>query len=168
GVLVVDRSMRETSPGTYSNVVKLPPAGNHEVVLLTDSPRISHCFDLTVTANPALKKRKEIALEIEPLFKHGEVVVRKSTLLRFKVIDPETKQPRTGLKDLGVLTFLSPGVWQKRQWARALGEGVYEIDFVPPQQGVYFIFVECPSLGVRFNQLPYSVLQAREEKLSTP
>jgi YVTN family beta-propeller protein len=167
-LLVVDRSMRETSPGVYSNVVKLPPAGNHEIVLLTDSPRVSHCFDLTVSTNPALKKKKELPLEVEPLFKQGEVTVQKSARLRFKVIDPETKQPRIGLKDLGVLTFLAPGVWQKRQWARADGDGVYEIDFVPPKPGVYFIFIECPSLGVRFNQLPYSTLRAKEEKPKSP
>jgi YVTN family beta-propeller protein len=166
-LMVVDRSMRETSPGVYSNVVKLPPAGNHEVVLLTDSPRISQCFDLTVVTNPSLKK-KGLPLAIEPLFKQGEVPVQESIRLQFKVVDPETKKPKTGLKDVGVLTFLSPGVWQKRQWARPDGEGGYEVEFTPPKQGVYFVFFECPSLGVRFNQLPYAVLQARDGKAKSP
>jgi hypothetical protein len=31
---------------------------------------------------------------------------------------------------------------------------------VPPQEGVYYIFFQSPSLGIQFNQLPSLTLQA--------
>ena len=59
-----------------------------------------------------------------------------------------------------VLTFLAPGVWQKRQWAQSVGDGVYESEITAPQAGVYYVFFECPSLKVAYVQLPHLVLQA--------
>jgi hypothetical protein len=67
------------------------------------------------------------------------------------------------LKDVGVLTFLAPGVWQQRQWAMPVGEGIYEVSFAAPQSGIYYVFWECPSLKVRHNQLPPLILQATDE-----
>ena len=66
-VLVVDRSLRETAPGVYSTTVKLPASGHYDVAFLTDSPRISHCFDAVADPNPVLKEEKQVALRIEHL-----------------------------------------------------------------------------------------------------
>src|SRR4029079_1145888 len=60
-VLVVDRSLRETKPGVYSTTIKLPVSGHYDVAFLNDSPRVSHCFDLSADANPALKEQKSVA-----------------------------------------------------------------------------------------------------------
>jgi hypothetical protein len=86
--------------------------------------------------------------------------------LRFKVTDAVTGQPRADLKDMGVLVFLAPGVWQQRFWASPVGGGVYEVSFVPPQAGVYYLYFQCPSLGVGFNQLPHLMLQAAKRATS--
>jgi hypothetical protein len=64
------------------------------------------------------------------------------------------------LDDVGVLVFLAPGVWQQRAWAKAVGDGVYEMSFVPPQAGVYYVYFQCPSLGVEFNKIMPLTLQA--------
>ena len=80
--------------------------------------------------------------------------------LRFKVTDTQTGAPKPNLKDMGVLTFLAPGIWQQRDWATAIGDGFYEINFVPPQEGVYYIFFQCPSLGLQYRHLPRLILQA--------
>ena len=61
---------------------------------------------------------------------------------------------------MGVLAFLSPGIWQQREWARHVGEGVYEVSFTPPRAGVYYVFFQCPSLGIQFRQLPHLILTA--------
>ena len=63
------------------------------------------------------------------------------------------------VKDLRVLTLLSSGTWQKRDFARSIGDGVYELDIKVPQSGLYFVFVESRSQGVNFRQLPYLTLQ---------
>ncbi|HET8781640.1 MAG TPA: SCO family protein, partial [Pyrinomonadaceae bacterium] len=67
---------------------------------------------------------------------------------------------KSDLKDVRVLTLLSSGVWQKRDFARSVGDGVYELDIKVPQTGSYFVFVESRSQGVSFRQLPMLTLQA--------
>lgn len=167
-VLVVDRSLREVEPGVYSTNVKLSRAGSYNVAFLLDSPRFVHCFETLVKPNPALKKKQQIPLLIEPLLKEKKVSVGEEVRLQFRAIDPDTRQPRAGLKDLGVLILLSPGTWQKREWSRTIREGVYEVTFIVPRAGIYFVFFECPSLGVRYDELPQLILQAVPTKSPPP
>ena len=79
--------------------------------------------------------------------------------LRFRVIDSSSNKPITNLNDVGVLVFLAPGIWQQRAWGRNLGEGLYETSFAPPQAGVYYVFFQCPSLQIQFNQISPQTLQ---------
>ena len=162
-VLVLDNSLRETAPGVYTTVVKLPVQGHYDLAFLLDSPRLVNCFDIEVKENPNLTKQEAIPIKVEPLLKDKLLRVGESYPLRFKVSDASTRQPKTNLKDMGVLVFLAPGIWQHRDWAKEVGEGVYEMSFVPPQAGVYYVFFQSPSLGVRFNQLPSFTLQATKD-----
>src|SRR6185503_20448874 len=41
-VMVVDRSLRETTAGVYTTTTKLPKSGVYDVAFLLDSPRITH------------------------------------------------------------------------------------------------------------------------------
>ena len=59
----------------------------------------------------------------------------------------------------GTLVFLAPGIWQQRDWARPVGDGVYEMTFTPPQPGAYYVFFQSPSLKVKFNQLQPATLE---------
>ena len=160
--LVVDRSLREIKPGVYSTTIKLPASGNYDVAFLNDSPRVAHCFDLSAEANPALKEAKPIALRIEHLIKELKLPVGQDFTFRFKLIDTATGDPKSDLKDVQVLTFLTPGIWQHRDIATSLGNGVYEIKIKVPQSGVYMIFVESTSMGVRYKDLPSLTLHATE------
>jgi hypothetical protein len=159
-VLVMDRSLREVAPGTYATTVLLPHSGAFDVAFLLDSPKVVHCFELSVQPNPALKKRQKLAMKVEPVPQDTGLRVGETYSLRFKVKDPETGQPIAALKDVMVLTFLAPGVWQKRQWAKPLGDGLYQVEFVVPQPGAYYIFWECPSLGISYNQIPPLIMTA--------
>jgi YVTN family beta-propeller protein len=161
-LLVLDRSLRENSPGVYESTVKLNGHGKYDVAFLLDSPRVTNCFTVNINENPDLASQREIPISIETLQTEPMAYVGESYGLRFKVIDVKTNRPRADLKDIGVLTFLSPGIWQQRQWASASSDGVYEIKFVPPQAGIYYVFFECPSLTIPFNQLPRLSLQARD------
>jgi YVTN family beta-propeller protein len=161
-VRVVDRSLRETALGVYSADVRLDGSGKFDVAFLTDSPRAVNCFDLSVKPDPAV--HPPLALEVEPLYKERTLPVGAATRLRFKVLDGKTEQPAAGLKDFGVMALLSPGNWTDRQWARPVGGGVYEVEITPPQAGVYYVFVQCPSLGLGYKQLPYLILQAVDER----
>jgi DNA-binding beta-propeller fold protein YncE len=159
-VMVVDRSLRETAPGTYSAPVRLTGGGDYDAALLLSTPRVTHCFAMSVKTDPAQHMRAD-PLAVEPLLKDGKVPVGKPFPLRFKLTDPVTQAPRAHLKDVRVLLF-SPGIWQKRDLAYSVGDGIYEISVAVPQPGVYYVFYECPSLHVRFQELPGQILYAYE------
>ena len=160
GVLVIDRSLREIKPGLYSTTIKFPTAGKYDVAFLNDSPRIAHCFEAAAEANPLLKQVQQVALRIEHQIKEMKLPVAQNFPLRFKLIDTATNKPRGDLKDVTVLTLLAPGTWQRRDLAKSLGHGVYEINLNVPQSGVYMVFVESASMGVQFRDMPYLMLQA--------
>jgi len=161
--MVVDRSLREIKPGVYSTTIKLPASGRYEVAFLNDSPRVAHCFNLVADENPLLKEEKPVALRIEHQVKEMKLPVGQDFVFRFKLIDTATGNPKSDLKDVRVLTFLSPGVWQRRDFAKSVGDGIYELKIKVPQTGVYMLFVESSSMGVRYTDLPYLMLEAGEE-----
>jgi YVTN family beta-propeller protein len=159
GVLVLDNSLTETSPGVYTTTVRFNGHGQYDVPFLLDSPRVVNCFSIAVAENPALPKKQEVPIRVEPLLTDAPLRVGESYRLRFRVTDSATKQPKDDA-DMGVLVFLAPGIWQQRDWAKMVGDGVYETSFVPPQEGVYYIYFQAPKLGVRFNQIPFITLEA--------
>lgn len=174
-VLVVDRSLNETAPGTYETTVQLGAAGDYDLALLLDAPRLTHCFPLTVAADPALAaeraRRAPQALDVEVLAgspNPATVKVGAEVPFRVRLTDRAKGTPRTGLRDVRVLTFLSPGTWQQRHWADEVGDGVYEIRFNPPEPGLYFVFLEVPSAGITFQTSPLQVLQAEGQPASAP
>ncbi len=163
-VLVLDRGLRETSPGVYTATVRLNGHGSYDVPFLLDSPRVLNCFEIEVRENPQLAKPKEIPIRIEPLDTVPVAYAGENLHLRFRVLDAITGKPRSDLKDVGVLAFLAPGIWQQRDWATPAAGGVYEMNFVPPQAGVYYAFFQCPSLGVHFNQLQRWTIEVKEHR----
>jgi hypothetical protein len=161
-VLVKDNSLREVSPGVYSTAVRFGAFGHFDVALLLDSPRVVQCFDIAVNESPEGHSRREATVRFEPLVNDSVIPVGQSYKLRFKVVGSTTGQPRDDLKDVGVLTFLAPGIWQERSWSRPVGGGAYEVSFTPPHEGIYYIYFNCPSLNLDFNQSPYLVLRAEK------
>jgi YVTN family beta-propeller protein len=159
-ILVLDNSLRETAPGVYSTTIKLPRSGEYNVPLLLDSPRLVNCFQMTVDENPALPKEAAVPIKVELVSPQGMLKVGEKYQLRLRVVDAISNKTRSDLKDLGVLIFLAPGIWQQREWAKVNGEGLYEMTFVPPDEGLYYVYVQVPSLEVKFNSLFPFQLQA--------
>jgi YVTN family beta-propeller protein len=159
-VLVADRSLREVKSGTFETVTKLPRGGAYDVAFLLDSPRVTHCFDASAAANPAVVRERPVTLAVEYLDRERTLAVGEDFKLRLRLTDKATGKPVDGLKDVQVLTFLSPGVWQNRAYARGAGGGVYELNINVPEPGLYMVFVQSRSSGVAFRQLPYLTLNA--------
>jgi len=164
-VLIVDRSLRETEPGIYSTTVKLPASGTYDIAFLADSPRVAHCFTAAADPNPLLKGEAKVALRIEHQIKEKKLPVGQNFPLRFKLVDTATNKTKNDLTDVRVLTLLTPGIWQRREIAKPLGDGIYEINLNVPQPGFYMVFVESASMGVKFRDLPYITLQATHEQV---
>ena len=157
-VKIVDRSLREESLGVYATTVRLPKDGTYDVSFLLGSPRVVHCFEASAKADPNVKPEEKAGLRVEYLNKGESPRAGQNYKIRFKLTDA-AGQPKDGLKDVRVLFFLAPGVWQKRDFATAAGGGVYELEVNVPQDGVYMVFVESQSQGVGFRQLPYMTVQ---------
>jgi YVTN family beta-propeller protein len=167
-VRIVDRSLREAAPGIYTTNIKLPASGNFNVAFQMDAPRITHCFDASAKPNPdSDNTARQAAVKIEYLIKDRSLRVGEPLKLRFKFTDASTGQPKADLKDVRVLMFLSPGVWQKRDFAHPVGAGVYELDINAPQTGFYMIFVGSQKLGIGFRDLPYLGLMATDATPAT-
>src|SRR6185295_3798135 len=158
-VKVVDRSLREETSGVYSTTARLPKAGVYNVSVLLDSPRIVHCFEVAAKSNPAIKDDQQTAYRVEYLNKETSLTTSEDYKVRFRLTDAQKKRPLI-LKDVGVLVFLSPGIWQQRQIAHSLGDGLYEITINVPETGVYLLFIESPSQRLRYRGLPYLTLHA--------
>jgi YVTN family beta-propeller protein len=159
-VLIADRSLREVQSGTFETVTKLPRGGAYDVAFLLDTPRVTHCFDAQAAENPSIQHERPVTLSVEYLDKEKPLRAGEDYKLRMRLTDAATGKPVDGLKDVQVLTFLSPGIRQKRALARGAGAGVYELNVNVPEAGLYMVFVESRSAGVAFRQLPYLMLHA--------
>jgi YVTN family beta-propeller protein len=169
-LLVWNRGLRETAPGVYTTNVRLARRGHYDVAFLLDSPRMSNCFSVQVGADGERGMQTGATIKVSAVSTERSARAGENFRLRFNVTDARTGQPKPDLPDMGVMTFLAPGIWQQRVWAKPLGGGLYEATFVPPQAGAYYIFFQCPSLGVRYNDLPNLTLQVttRETDAAPP
>jgi DNA-binding beta-propeller fold protein YncE len=158
-LLVLDNSLREKQRGIYESSVRLPAAGVYDVVFLLDAPRLINCFEVSVGDNPALPHKPETSIRIEPLNTQAVTKAGEKFTLRFRVRDAKTGAVKINLQDVTVLVFLAPGIWQQRDLAKAAADGVYEVTFVPPESGVYYIFFQIPALEFQFNQSTPLTLQ---------
>lgn len=160
GIVVVDRSLRETGPGFYSSVLRLPHSGDFDVAFLMDSPTLYHCFEMSVKANPAIPREAPFPLKIKFLTPERELKVGKPFPFRVEVRDPMTNKPLTDLKDLHALTILMPGISQWRTPAKSLGNGVYEAEIVAAEPGHYKVFFLAPSRRAEPHRLPHANFRA--------
>jgi YVTN family beta-propeller protein len=164
-VLVVDRSLKERTAGSYETVARLPGPGRYQVAFFLDSPRAVHCFPLTVVADPVAEERRaqQQPAKVESLIDASRVVrAGEKVRLRFRLSDPRTGQPKDGLQDVTVLLYTAASHRQWREVARPVGEGVYEVEVTPPVPGSYHVAVSSPSMSLPFHLSPRIILRVSE------
>jgi YVTN family beta-propeller protein len=158
---VVNRSLKETAPGLYTTTVRLPAAGKYDVGFMLNSPKLVHCFAVDVATNPSLPRTGR-ALDISYLVKDRRVPVGEPVKVTFKLTDPETQAPRTGLGDVSV-TFVSAARHRAQGSVQELGDGVYEATLSLPRAGAYYVFVTVPSAKIKPGDLTFLSLMAGVE-----
>lgn len=159
GLMLLDRSLRETGPGVYSSTVKLKSSGLLDIPVIFDQPRITNCFEARVGDSPYSERTKAQATTlIEPLFRGKRYDVASPVTLQFKISDSITQLPVSGLKDFQVLIFEPPGTWQKRVWAKEVGSGIYELTELLPHEGYFRVMTQIESRGIRYANLPFTNL----------
>ncbi len=159
-LLVFDRTLRETKPGTYTTTARLGRPGPYDFALLVSSPRVVACVDVPVAADPVLEAKRRPALLIEPVSGPAVVKAGQTVTLRVRVLDGVTKQPRSDLQDVLAIVSLATGVWQQRLVLTHAGNGEYLLEFASPEKGTYNIYLECPSAGLGFNSRNVLVVEA--------
>lgn len=149
-VMVVDRSLRETSPGLYETDIQLRRAGEYDLAFFLDTPRLVHCFRFAVAVDAAQEAQRQAAVagRVEYLGAPQVVKAGEPLTLRFRLHGGASSAPAASA--VRTLAFLVPGVWQQRQAARSEGEGTYAIDLTPPRPGLYQVQVEARSLGITY------------------
>lgn len=159
-VSVVDRSLKEVEPGLYAGKLRVPAAGRYDVAFLLGSPRLLHCFSAEAKANPALEEKLG-AVALEYLDLPARAAPGSTLPVRFKLVDPRTRAPKTGLGDVRLLHFRAPGHDRTEVTAKEVGGGVYEAKARLGPPGAYYLYVSAPSLKVPYAELPFrSVLAA--------
>lgn len=161
-VLAVDRSLRPAGPGIYSTTFMLGSPGRRDLALLVNSPRIVECFPFTVEANPD-QPAPRASVVVTPLQKSLKSAPGREARLRFRLTrlgptNAQNSEPLTGLTDVRVITFLSPGVNRRPLPAAEVEPGIYEVRFTPTESGIYFVFVEAQSAGLSVERSPASVI----------
>jgi DNA-binding beta-propeller fold protein YncE len=161
-VAIVDRTLKEPSPGVYTGSIRIPQAGEFVVAFLLDQPRVLHCF--TFTARAAEEGIEGVAASAADLTILSEATGRSGEPheLRFSLANGDTGDPMSGLEDVFVLVTQTGGNWNSRLTAAPSGDGEYSVSVVPPQVGVYKVFFTIPSLGLDFEKLPQITLTATE------
>jgi YVTN family beta-propeller protein len=160
-VTVVDRSLKEVEPGVYAGKLRVPAPGRYDVAFLLEAPRILHCFSAEALPNPLLAE-KQGALAVEFLGVPERAAPRDAVPVRIRLTDPRSHAPRTGLADVTVLQHRAPGLDRAVTTAREVGEGIYEATVRLGPAGAYYLFVAVPSLGARWDDLPYRSLLVSE------
>jgi YVTN family beta-propeller protein len=158
-LMLIDRSLTETAPGIYSSPVRLKAAGTFDVPFLIDQPRIANCFEGKIGDSPDGEKVKATtSTMIELLFKGSRFKPGEAVTLRFKISDALTKHALAGLKDVQVLIFEPPGIWQKRVFAKEVAEGVYEVTEIFPYAGLFRVMTQIQSRGMSFADQPFTAV----------
>jgi hypothetical protein len=166
-VLVVNRALSEARPGVYETVAKMGSGGDYELAFYLDSPRFFHCFPVKVAVNPVLAAAQKPVLGVEMLSAQATISVGEEAEIRFRLRGADGS-PKTGVTDATVLTFLSPGLWQRRQLATEVEAGLYRVTFSPPEAGLYFVFLGVESEGLPLQKSPYLALTAAPAPKPSP
>jgi hypothetical protein len=155
-VLVVDRSLRERSPGTYETIARLRHPGQYDLAFFLDAPRVVDCLRLAVDPDPekAKERRAALAPRVEYLTAERSAQAGRPFTLRLRILDPVTGEARKDVRDVTLLGYAPPGSRQSRQPAVQVEPGIYEAALVPDGPGTYYVYVESLSQGLAFRGSP--------------
>lgn len=167
-VLVVDHGLREAAPGVYATTMPVRQPGLYDVVMFNDAPRLIACFATTIAgdaASTAEATRRQV--RVSAVDAPRQLVAGRSARLRFALGGADGRA-LPAASDVRALAFAAPGVWQRRTAATPMPGNVYEIEFIPPRTGVYYVWIESESLGLPRNNTQFKIFQAVNDQGDRP
>jgi YVTN family beta-propeller protein len=161
-LMILNRSLRETTPGVFEAPVSVEQPGNYDVAVMLDQPRMIHCFAAKFegeTKQVKQNERAKIKLALLPL--KTPVLANTQTVISFKLVDAASDKPITGIQDARLLAFEPPGLWQKREWLQEMGDGIYQASVSFPHAGSFSVLVEVVSKGFEFTDQAIQVVKVQ-------
>ncbi len=163
---VVDRSVKEVTPGNYAATLRMPGAGRYDVAFLLDNPRVLHCFTTEVKPNPLLASAPG-GVHVEYLDLPQAAEPGKPVRLRVRLSNPRGGAPHTGLRDVQVSWYKAPASLRKTVLAGEAGAGIYEAELSFSEPGAWYVQVIVPSLKAGPGEVPYRSLVVRKPPAAT-
>jgi YVTN family beta-propeller protein len=158
-VSVVDRGLRQSARGTYSTVARLPMAGVYDLVLLLDSPRVTHCFVVDAVAGQGGGRAMPT---LEPVLLPRTVAVGTPVALAFRPVGQPSQHVAAKPGTVTALVILSPGSWFVRVPMVQADDDIWRLQFIPPHAGTYMIAFDAPELGLDVDNGPHFTIEAIE------
>lgn len=156
-VMVVDHGLREVKEGQYATSLEVRQAGLYDVVLFVDSPRVVACFTANIGGSSGPLQGTAIqATAVDP---QRELAVGRPARLRFALRDGDGHAVAP-VADIRARAFEAPGIWQWRSDVTRTPDGHYEFEFVPPQPGIYYVWLESASLGLAWSSTAFETYRA--------
>lgn len=161
-VEIANRGLKETAPGVYTAVIRIPSSGTFDVAFLNEAPRFLHCFEFAAQPSPLIKSTMK-PLAVTYLNEAGPVKAGSTMPLRFRLSDPATGGWRANLQDVRVLYYRAPNFGRRVVPARHVQDGIYEAALPMDQVGAYYVFVGVPSEQVNYKDLNFMTVMAVSE-----
>jgi len=158
-VLVIDRTLRERTPGVFSTVTRLPDLGSYDAAIFVNSPRVVTCFDVAVREDPKRAAERLAGVSVEPLLESRTFTAGSEVKLTFRLTDRATGKPLTGLHDSQIVAFRASGGWTRHQPLTEISNGRYETTVLPTQPGIYYVYVVSASVGLKANSGQFLALE---------
>ena len=167
-VQVIDKSIEETSLGVYETTVQLRTPGDYDVSLFLDVPSFMECFPVTVLPNE--EKEQEILknslgpLSIKFMSSNNRKKVGEEVSVTFELLDIRTRELVSDLKDVRLMSMNTAGKGPRPMSVKETQtKGVYETNLTFEEEGLYYVYIECLSRGLTYNNQQFLTLYASAE-----
>ncbi len=157
---VVDRSLKERSPGVYTGSIRIPTSGDFVVAFLLSDPQIVHCFSFTALPDPE-GEAVLAALELEVLSELNNVQAGDGFQFEVALTDSEGRTVG-GAEDLFALVNETNGNWNDRFFAVPRDDGTYAFDMTIPRSGTFQVFFAAASLGADYESFPIPTIHVND------
>ena len=165
GVAIYDHSLKEEGePGVYTTSARFPHGGYYDAYFYLPAPQVTACFELFLEGPSEIEKKEKYPGRFVAQSKKGTYAPRSPEKIRFKLLDSKTSKPIDTVNDVRILGFAPKGFWQSRKWAKSIGNGIYEAEFIFPKEGQYNFLVESPGMGIPFDSKSLMTIEVEAHK----
>ncbi len=147
GLLVLDSSLSERQPGTFTAPATFRSGGTFDVIVKTQQPAVTVCFALTIAGlshDVQPERAAAITATMEAVTGDGggrTIIVR--------LLDREAR-PKAGVTDAMLLAVQQHGQWQERVRVVEQEQGRYEARLMFPESGEFDLLLAAPSQNLGF------------------